>query len=152
MNKNYFHIEDKVDLVNLFSALPILSEDGILLLMGVANKEIEKKLKEFKILDINFPDIGKSFNFSFFGQIKEKNIAIKFDYKSKNILLELAKKYIPNIEMCSYLYYLSNDKREILEYVVENDIFISRNIIENDEIIRSFCKTIGVDRYCLEEF
>jgi hypothetical protein len=152
MKKNYFHIEDKVDLADFFSALSIFSEDGILILMGVLNNEIEEKLKEFKISDIDFPDIGKSFNFSFFKQIKEKNIAIKFDYRSKSILIELSKKNIPNIEMCSYIYYLRNDKSKILEYVVDNDIFISRDIIENDEIVRDFCRKVGINRYCLEEF
>jgi hypothetical protein len=152
MTKNYFHIEDAVDLVDLFNALPVLSEDGILILMGVPNSEIKEKLKEFEITDINFPDIGKSFTFGFFKKIEEKNIAIKFGYKTKNILIELSKKNVPNTEICSYLYYLKNDKSMILEYVVDNDIFISRDIIKNDETVRAFCKKIDINRYCLEEF
>ncbi len=69
--------------------------------MGVLNDEIEERLKEFKISDIDFPDIGKSFHFSFFKQIKERNIAIKFDYRTKKILIELSKRIIPNVEVYS---------------------------------------------------
>jgi len=151
MDKNFFHIEEQVELSEIFCALSVLSEDGILLLMGISNVEIIEKLKEFEITDIEFPNIGKSFTFGIFKKYKEEHIAIRFNEKSKKDLIILSKKYIPNLEMCSYLYYLRDDKKEILEYIVDSDIYISRDSID-DKTVRYFCKQLNIHRYCLEDF
>lgn len=152
MKNNYYHIENEIDLEDIFEALPILSEEGILILMDIPNIEIIDILKEYQINNIKFPNIGKSITFGSSGKINIKNIGIEFNKNSKNILIELSKKFIPNLEICSYLFYQKKDGKEILEYISDNDIFISRNTIKSDQIIRTFCKKIKVSRYCLEDF
>jgi len=152
MRRNFFHIEGKVDLADFFNALPFLHKDGVLLLMGIVNDQIIATLREFQIPYNDFPNIGKSITFTFFKQIKEKNLAIEFNDESKKILMKLAKENVPSLEVCSYIYYLTEEKNEIVEFVVDDNIFISRDIVDNDEIIRDFCQKISIDRYCLEEF
>ena len=150
--KNYFYIEDSIEIKDLLYSLGLLSEDGILLLMGVTDNRLIESLEEFMLSDIQFPDIGKNITFSFFKKIKEKNIAVRYNNESKNVLYEVIKDVVPNIEICSYLYFLTDKQEMILEYKVDDAIFISRDIIKSDESIRRFCKEIGVNRYCLEEF
>jgi len=152
MEKNYFHIEGMIELSDFFNALPILQEEGILLILGIIDSEVIKKLEKFKVLGVKFPNTGRSITFGIFKVLKEKNLAIKFNNESRSILYELSKEITPDIEICSYVYYLNNEKDEILEYAVGRDIFISRKIIKNDNIVRLFCKKIGINRYCLEEF
>ncbi len=152
ITKNYFHIEDSIEIKDLLCSLDILLEEGILLLMGVTDNRLIESLEEFILSDIQFPDIGENITFSFFKKIKEKNIAIRFNNESKSVLYEATKDVVPNIEICSYLYFLTDKQEIILEYKVDDAIFISRDIVKSDESIRRFCKEIGINRYCLEEF
>ena len=69
ITKNYFYIEDSIEIQDLLCSLGILSEDGILLFMGVTDNQLIESLEGFMLSDIRFPDIGKNITFSFFKKI-----------------------------------------------------------------------------------
>ena len=158
ISKNYYNINGEISILDFFSALNNLYQDGILILLGVPieNEDIFKRLKMFEVKN-NTKEIncGKSITFNIFGIVKTKNISLKYSNTAKDTLLDLSQKYIPENEICQCMYYLNpNTENCILEWksVGSGDIHISRYEINSDEKIRKFCKDIDIDSYCLEMF
>jgi hypothetical protein len=148
---NYYWIENVIELKDVLSNLDILYKNGILMLYGIPNYEIVKKLESYEVNKILDAPYSKIFSFSIFPpkKIKLYDISIRYTEKSKEVLVNLADEYVPYPEFCTSLFYADENAKLLLEWnsvKEESEIYLSIDFPE--KIIRKFCKSIYVDSFC----